>query len=115
MERKSWDGQVVLIAAALEKNRMHAIYRNFRTALHALRRNVMRSVLTCLGIIIGIAAVIAMMEIGQGSAHAIQQTIESIGANQIGVEPKATSSGGVNSGAATNGTKLWLIKMALSD
>ena len=45
----------------------------------------MRSVLTCLGIIIGIAAVIAMMEIGQGSSNAIQQTIVSMGANQIGI------------------------------
>ena len=80
---------------------MKAIYRTLRTALHALRRNVMRSVLTCLGIIIGIAAVIAMMEIGQGSSNAIQQTIVSMGANQIGIEPRATSSAGVSSGAAT--------------
>ena len=42
-------------------------YRIFRTALRALRRNVMRSLLTTLGIVIGIAAVIAMMEIGKGS------------------------------------------------
>src|SRR4051794_9135742 len=80
---------------------MKAMYRTLRTALHALRRNVMRSVLTCLGIIIGIAAVIAMMEIGQGSSAAIQQTIASMGANQIGVEPRATASAGVSSGAAT--------------
>jgi len=80
---------------------MKAVYRTIRAALHALRRNVMRSVLTCLGIIIGIAAVIAMMEIGQGSSNAIQETIASIGANQIGIEPRATSSAGVSSGAAT--------------
>ena len=42
-------------------------WRILRLALHALRRNIMRSLLTCLGIIIGIAAVIAMMEIGRGS------------------------------------------------
>src|SRR3954470_8482601 len=59
----------------------------------------MRSILTCLGIIIGIAAVIAMVEIGQGSSHAIQQTIASMGANQFGIEPQATSSGGVSAGA----------------
>ncbi len=64
---------------------MKLFYRIFRTSLHALRRNVMRSVLTCLGIIIGIAAVIAMMEIGEGSSNAIQQTIASIGANQINI------------------------------
>ena len=80
---------------------MKAIIRTLRTAFRALRRNVMRSVLTCLGIIIGIAAVIAMMEIGEGSAHAIQQTIVSMGATVIGIEPRATASAGVSSGAAT--------------
>ena len=57
---------------------MNTAYRVLRMALHALRRNVMRSVLTCLGIIIGIAAVIAMMEIGRGSSHSIEQTIASL-------------------------------------
>jgi ABC-type antimicrobial peptide transport system permease subunit len=80
---------------------MKTVYRTLKGALHALRRNVMRSVLTCLGIIIGIAAVIAMMEIGQGSSNAIQQTIASMGANQIGIEPRATAAAGVSSGAAT--------------
>ena len=46
----------------------------------------MRSALTCLGIIIGIAAVIAMVEIGQGSSHAIQQTIANMGVNQVGID-----------------------------
>ena len=41
-------------------------YKTFRTALRALRRNVMRSALTCLGIVIGIASVIGMTETGQG-------------------------------------------------
>jgi ABC-type antimicrobial peptide transport system permease subunit len=67
-------------------------------ALHALRRNIMRSVLTCLGIIIGIAAVIAMMEIGQGSSYSIQQTIASIGANVVQIDPNDTVIGGVSSG-----------------
>ncbi|MGA2242509.1 MAG: ABC transporter permease [Verrucomicrobiota bacterium] len=68
-------------------------------ALRALRRNVMRSVLTCLGIIIGIAAVIAMMEIGRGSSHSIEQTIASLGANVIQMDPSDMVVGGVNSGA----------------
>src|SRR6201995_2917770 len=80
---------------------MTSIYRTFKTALNALRRNVMRSILTCLGIIIGIAAVIAMMEIGQGSSATIQQTIASMGANQLLIYPQATSNGGVSSGAGT--------------
>lgn len=67
-------------------------------ALHALRRNILRSVLTCLGIIIGIAAVIAMMEIGQGSSYSIQQTIAGIGANVVQIDPSDSSVGGVSSG-----------------
>jgi ABC-type antimicrobial peptide transport system permease subunit len=74
-------------------------YRTFRTAVRALRRNVMRSLLTCLGIIIGIAAVIAMVEIGQGSSQAIQRTIATLGANVVQVDPAPTSSAGVSSGA----------------
>jgi ABC-type antimicrobial peptide transport system permease subunit len=68
-------------------------------ALRALRRNVMRSLLTCLGIIIGIAAVIAMMEIGRGSSHSIEKTIASLGANVIQMDPAHIIVGGVNSGA----------------
>jgi macrolide transport system ATP-binding/permease protein len=73
-------------------------FRIFRTALHALRRNVMRSVLTCLGIIIGIAAVIAMMEIGGGSSRSIEQAIASLGASVVQIDPADVTVGGVNSG-----------------
>jgi len=68
-------------------------------ALRALRRNVMRSLLTCLGIIIGIAAVIAMMEIGRGSSYSIEQTIASLGANVIQMDPAHMMIAGINSGA----------------
>jgi ABC-type antimicrobial peptide transport system permease subunit len=74
------------------------VYRTVRTALHSLRRNIMRSVLTCLGIIIGIAAVIAMMEIGQGSSYTIEQSIASIGANIVQIDPADMSVAGVSSG-----------------
>src|ERR1017187_3989950 len=77
---------------------MKSATRTVRMALHALRRNVMRSVLTCLGIIIGIAAVIAMMEIGRGSSSSIAQTIASLGANIVQVDPSDSSVGGVSSG-----------------
>jgi macrolide transport system ATP-binding/permease protein len=73
-------------------------WRILRMALHALRRNIMRSLLTCLGIIIGIAAVIAMMEIGRGSSNSIEQTIASLGANVIQMDPNDTVVGGVSSG-----------------
>jgi len=72
--------------------------RILRTALHALRRNGMRSALTCLGIIIGIAAVIAMMEIGGGSSRSIEQAIASLGASVIQIDPADVSVGGVSSG-----------------
>ncbi|MGB8992916.1 MAG: ABC transporter permease, partial [Desulfobaccales bacterium] len=75
-----------------------------RTALHGLRRNVMRAALTTLGIVIGVAAVIAMMEIGNGSSNAIQQTIASMGANNLMILPGAASSGGVSFGGGSNKT-----------
>jgi ABC-type antimicrobial peptide transport system permease subunit len=76
-------------------------YRIVRMAMHALLRNVMRSALTTLGIVIGIAAVIAMMEIGQGSSSAVQQTIKSMGANNLLVQPGTASSGGVSFGSGS--------------
>ncbi len=72
-----------------------------RTALMGLRRNIMRAALTALGIIIGVAAVIAMMEIGRGSASAIQATIASMGANNLLILPGTAASGGVTFGAGT--------------
>jgi len=58
----------------------------------------MRSVLTCLGIIIGIAAVIAMMEIGGGSSRSIEQAIASLGASVIQIDPAEITVSGVSSG-----------------
>jgi ABC-type antimicrobial peptide transport system permease subunit len=77
---------------------MRFFYRTFKMALHALRRNVLRSALTTLGIVIGVAAVILMMEIGQGSSTAIKKTISSMGANNLLVMPGTASSGGVSFG-----------------
>ncbi len=80
------------------------IYRTLTTAARALRRNVMRSILTTLGIIIGVAAVIAMMDIGNGSASAIAKTVASMGANNLLVFPGMAASGGVSFGAGSNVT-----------
>jgi ABC-type antimicrobial peptide transport system permease subunit len=77
------------------------VYRTIRIALRALRRNPMRATLTTLGIIIGIAAVIAMMEIGSGASAAIQKSIASMGANMIMVQPGTAASGGVSFGAGS--------------
>jgi ABC-type antimicrobial peptide transport system permease subunit len=77
------------------------IYRTIRTALRALRRNPMRAMLTALGIIIGVASVIAMMGIGKGSSAAIQRTISSMGANNLLIHPGTAASGGVSFGAGS--------------
>ena len=80
---------------------MRKLYRTIRMAIVALRRNVMRSVLTTLGIIIGVGAVITMMEIGKGSSTAVKQTIASMGANNLLVMPGTASSGGVSFGSGS--------------
>ena len=77
------------------------IYPIVRTALKALQRNPMRAMLTTLGIVIGIGAVIAMMEVGAGSSAAIQKKITSMGANGIIIIPKTAVSGGVSYGAGS--------------
>jgi ABC-type antimicrobial peptide transport system permease subunit len=80
---------------------MRFLSRLLRLSLHALRRNPMRSALTTLGIVIGIAAVIAMVEIGQGSADAIEHTIASMGANMLLVQPGTANTAGVRQGAGS--------------
>ena len=80
---------------------MRLIPRTLGTAFLAIRRNMFRSALTTLGIVIGIAAVIAIMEIGQGSAAAMKQTIASMGANMLLVLPGTASSGGVSFGSGS--------------
>ena len=74
------------------------VYRTIRIALRALRRNLMRATLTTLGITIGVAAVIAVVEIGQGTSYAIQQTIASIGANVVQIDPSDAVKAGVSTG-----------------
>ena len=58
-----------------------------RMSLISLKRNPTRTMLTMLGIIIGIAAVITMMEIGNGSKTSIRTSIEKMGANSVMVMP----------------------------
>jgi ABC-type antimicrobial peptide transport system permease subunit len=77
------------------------VYRTIKTAMRALRRNPMRAMLTTLGIIIGVSAVIVMMEIGKGSSAAIQRTIASMGANNLLIHPGTAASGGVSFGAGS--------------
>ena len=61
----------------------------FKIALKAIANNKMRSFLTMLGIIIGVASVIAMLAIGQGSKQSIQKQISEMGSNMIMIHPGA--------------------------
>ena len=75
-----------------------------RVAFRALVRNKMRAILTMLGIIIGVSAVIAMVSIGQGAQALVQAQIESIGTNLLFVSAGAQNVGGVRSGTGDSGT-----------
>jgi putative ABC transport system permease protein len=70
-------------------------------ALTALRRNKMRSALTMLGIVIGVAAVISMVSFGQGASASIQEEISARGSNLVIVYPGSASRGGVRMGAGS--------------
>ncbi|SFJ00861.1 ABC transporter permease [Nitrosomonas sp. Nm34] len=70
-------------------------------AFHALRVNRLRTLLTMLGMIIGVAAVVLMLSIGQGAQIHINNTIASMGSHLLLVLPGATSSGGLRFGSGT--------------
>ncbi len=71
------------------------VQESLRTAITSLAANKLRSFLTMLGIVIGVAAVIAMLSIGRGAQAAITSQITSMGTNLLFVRPGAASQGGV--------------------
>lgn len=73
----------------------------FKIALRALANNKMRAFLTMLGIIIGVASVIAMLAIGQGSKRSIQKQISEMGSNMIMIHPGGEMRGGVRQDASS--------------
>src|SRR5829696_2844546 len=75
-----------------------------KIALRALARNKGRSALTMLGIIIGVASVIAMVSLGQGAQQQVQQQIESMGTNMLIISAGSQRTGGVRGGAGTSTT-----------
>jgi putative ABC transport system permease protein len=75
-----------------------SIFMTFRVALRALGRNKMRTSLTMLGMIIGVAAVIAMVALGNGATATIEAQIQSVGSNIITVNSGNFSMGGVRGG-----------------
>ncbi len=73
----------------------------FKIALRAIAANKMRSFLTALGIIIGIASVITMLAVGQGTKRSIQSSISEMGSNMIMIMPGADMRGGVRQDASS--------------
>ena len=80
---------------------MMRFFEILRIAFDALLRNKMRSLLTMLGIIIGVGAVIAMVAIGQGAQVSVEAQISSLGSNVLMVFPGSSSRGGVMGGGGT--------------
>jgi putative ABC transport system permease protein len=77
---------------------MFNVFEIYRVALVALRRNPMRTVLTMLGVIIGVGCVVAMVAIGQGASAAIQSQIGALGTNFLLIHAGSHSRGGVHGG-----------------
>jgi len=75
------------------------ILETLSIAISSLLRHKTRAVLTMLGIIIGVGAVIAMVAVGQGATRAVQDQIASLGTNVLIVFPSSTNFGGISSGA----------------
>jgi len=82
-------------------------FMTLRVALRALLRNKMRSFLTTLGIIIGVAAVIAMVAIGEGAKARVEAAFSAMGTNLLIVMPGSTRSGGVQGGFGSAQSLTW--------
>ena len=77
---------------------------SLKVACRALAANKLRAALTMLGIFIGVAAVIAMVAIGDGARYSVEQQIASLGTNQLVVLPGATTASGVRAGYGSAST-----------
>lgn len=76
-----------------------SLFRTFETGLRGILGHRLRSVLTTLGILFGVAAVICTVGIGQASSDSVNARIASLGTNLLTITPGSTSSGGVSSGS----------------
>ena len=76
-----------------------AIFQTVPSALGALRSNKFRSLLTTLGIIIGVAAVIAIVALGEGASASVNSRLSGLGVNVLTITPGSTGFGGARSGA----------------
>lgn len=80
------------------------VFATFRIALRALRRNKLRTLLTMLGIIIGVTAVISAISIGNGAKVQVEAQVASLGQNVLSVFPGSFSSGGARGGFGSRST-----------
>jgi putative ABC transport system permease protein len=85
-----------------EKNKVMNYKNLLKIAVRALVRNKLRAILTMLGIIIGVASVIAMLAIGEGSKRSITDQVSSMGTNMIMIMPNMQRRGGVSLGASSS-------------
>ena len=83
------------------------LLQTLRIAVRALLINKLRSFLTTLGIIIGVAAVIAMVAIGEGAKARVEESFSSMGSNLLVVLPGSTSAGGQRGGFGSMPTLTW--------
>jgi hypothetical protein len=93
------DAEVPTISGVWSFGRMALV-----AASRALARNKLRSALTVLGVFIGVAALIAMVAVGQGANAAVEAEIASLGTNLLVVLPGATTSSGVRAGFGSAST-----------
>ncbi|UOF92104.1 ABC transporter permease [Fodinisporobacter ferrooxydans] len=77
------------------------VFESLRVAFRSVKSNTLRSILTMLGIIIGVAAVIAMVAIGQGATASVSARIQGLGSNLLIVRPGQAVQGGIKMGAAS--------------
>jgi putative ABC transport system permease protein len=84
-----------------------SLLQTIRVAVRALLRNKMRSFLTVLGVIIGVAAVIAMVAIGEGAKERVARSFSSMGANMLMLLPGSSSMGGMRGGFGSQPTLTW--------
>ncbi|WP_188186781.1 ABC transporter permease [Nonomuraea sp. SYSU D8015] len=86
-----------------------------RFALRGLLANKLRSSLTTLGILIGVAAVILLVAIGEGSSRSIQQNIQRLGANTLTISPSFSGGGGGGGAAGNTGPRTQARQLSLAD
>lgn len=87
------------------------LWETFKLAIQAILRNPMRSFLTVLGVVIGVAAVIAMVTIGNGSTAQVTTDMESFGANRLVLSPGQGQMGPASGGASAKRFELSNVEM----